>query len=109
MSPPKPLFSGEQLLRALRGPQAQLVGIKPCLEECVVKAMQWIEGVEVTFAGQSTVDINRRIQLNVTVQHSYPEGIDIGPYIRPEVEKHVGHDHVLNLRFKHVEPGSCPS
>jgi hypothetical protein len=54
--------------------------VKACLEECIHSHLNWVEMVRVDEQPDRVV---------VAVAHSYPEGINISPWVIPIVVEHV--------------------
>lgn len=52
-----------------------------CLKCCIGRALQWVEDVRIKDTGP--------LSAKITVEHSYPAGIDIAPYVKPVIDRHL--------------------
>ena len=67
-----------------------------CLKENVLNCLQWIEAVE--------IQTYEKGKLQITVKHSYPEGVDIGFWVVLAIKGHVAADVGWSLNYVRVNP-----
>ena len=83
------------LERMIRGREAPT---KLCFIRCVGELLQWVEDVDIDDSQPGT--------LKIEVLHSYPEGIDIGPWVVPVLERHLAMGVAYTISYRIVPPGS---
>jgi len=72
--------------------------IKDCFLRCLGGLLQWIEDVNIDESQPGT--------LKIEVLHSYPEGIDIGPWVVSTLEAHLAVGVGYTISYRIVAPGS---
>lgn len=91
-SPQQALQILETLMRGREAPT------KDCFLRCLGNLLQWVEDVEIDDSQPGT--------LKIEVLHSYPAGIDIGPWVVPTLEHHLAMGVGYTISYRVVPAGS---